>query len=190
MNPIRWSTNRWRLLAARLVVAPRRTLSVLMAVALAGCGGNIATEPDGGSAALSANAATVVAPASAAPEFVRVEVNYNFLTGESAWTSSGAFADVGFIGVAETVETFSPGTFKRAKVIGPIVASDGSTITWMFIKVWTFTSATTLVSKGQWHILSGTGRYAGIKGQGDLDGDLNLVTGAGKDVFTGWIHWP
>ena len=127
-----------------------------------------------------------------APAFLRIEVRFNFLTGEpNTWTSSGAFVDTGFIGVAETVETFSPGTFKRAKVVGPIVSNiDGSTITWKFNKVWSFTSETTLVQHGQWHILGGTGRYAGIEGRGDLEGDLDIVTGAVNDTFTGWVTLP
>ena len=97
-----------------------------------------------------------------------------------------AFVDSGFIGVGETVETFSPGTFKRAKVISPIVSnSDGSTIIWKFNKVWSFTSETTLIQHGQWHIVEGTGRYAGIRGQGDVEGDMDIVTGAITDVFHG-----
>jgi len=126
-----------------------------------------------------------------APANLRIEVHYNFLTGDpNIWNSTGAFVDSGYIGVAETVETFSPGTFKRAKVTGPIVSEDGSTIKWMFTKVWTFTSESTLVSHGQWHIIEGTGRYAGIKGQGDVEGDLDAETGAVNDVFTGWVTLP
>ena len=112
---------------------------------------------------------------------------FQLLTGEpNIWTSGGAFVDSGFIGVGETVETFSPGTFKRAKVISPIVSnSDGSTIIWKFNEVWSFTSETTLIQHGQWHIVEGTGRYAGIRGQGDVEGDMDIVTGAITDVFHG-----
>lgn len=134
-----------------------------------------------------------VTPALAdAPAFVRIEAQFNFLTGEpNSWTSTGAFVDSGFIGVGETVETFSPGTFKRAKVVGPIVShSDGSAIVWKFTKVWSFTSETTLVQHGQWHIVEGTGRYAGIKGQGEVEGDLDINTGVINDVFTGWVQLP
>ena len=134
----------------------------------------------------------VTASLADAPAFVRIEAQFNFLTGEpNTWTSSGAFVDSGFIGVGETVETFSPGTFKRAKVVSPIVSdSDGSTIVWKFIKVWSFTSETTLVQHGQWQIIDGTGRYAGIKGQGEVEGDLDINTGVINDVFTGWVKLP
>ena len=191
MNPIRWSTNRWRSLGARLVVGPGHMLPALMAVALAGCDGGRVSAPDGGSATPITDAATVVASASAGGwEPIRIEVHFNFLTGQSTWTSTGAFVDFGSIDLAGTVPTWSPGTFKLEQVISPIVASDGSTLTWTFAKTWTFTSEATLVSKAQWHFVGGTGLYASITGHGDLVGDLDLVTGELNDVFTGWVRWP
>ena len=189
MNPIRWSTNGGRALA-RLVVGPAYRLPALLAVALAGCDGGQVTAPDG-SATRIASAATVAAPAIASEwEPIRIEVHFNFLTGQSTWTSSGAFVDFGSIDLTGTVPFFSPGTFKLEQVVSPIIASDGSTLIWTFARTFTYTSETTLVSKAQWHFVGGTGRYAGIRGYGDLVGDLDLVTGELNDVFTGWVRWP
>jgi hypothetical protein len=198
MDLIRSSMGRWRSLAARLVVGPGHMLPALMAVALAGCDSGRVSAPDGGSATPIADAATVVASASAGGwEPIRIEVHFNFLTGQSTWTSTGAFVDFGSIDLAGTsavfrgeMPTWSSGFFKVEQVISPIVASDGSTLTWTFAKTWTFTSEATLVSKAQWHFVGGTGPYAGITGHGDLVGDLDLVTGELNDVFTGWVRWP
>jgi hypothetical protein len=189
--PIRSSMNRWRSLSARLVVGPGHMLAALLAGALVGCDGGRVSAPDDGSATPIADAATVIPSASAGGwEPIRIEVHFNFLTGQSTWTSTGAFVDFGSIDLAGTVPTWSPGTFKLEQVISPIVASDGSTLTWTFAKTWTFTSETTLVSKAQWHFVGGTGLYAGITGHGDLVGDVDLVTGELNDVFTGWVRWP
>jgi hypothetical protein len=40
------------------------------------------------------------------------------------------------------------------------------------------------------HIVDATGRYAGLKGQGELEGTLNFETGGITDVFEGWVHLP
>jgi hypothetical protein len=191
MNPIWRPTKAWRSLTTYCSVVPRLGLPLFTAATFAGCDANRALAPDEAALRSVSNAETVAASAVQAEwEPIRIEVSFNFLTGESFWTSSGAFVDFGFIDLGGTQPRFSPGTFKLEKVVSPIVASDGSTITWTFAKTHTFTSETTLTTKAQWHIVSGTGRFAGIEGHGDLVGTLDIVTGAINDVFTGWVRWP
>ena len=189
MNSISWSTSSVRSLASRFI-DPRHTMVICTAVLLASCDGSQLLEPTGDGVRASPAASISASAIAAQWEPLRIEVNFNFLTRDSHWTSTGAFVDAGVINLAGTLPRFSPGTFKLEQVVSPIVASDGSTITWTFARTFTFTSETTLISKAQWHIVSGTGRFAGIEGHGDLVGTLDLVTGELNDVFTGWVRWP
>ena len=129
-----------------------------------------------------------------APAFLRVEVHFNFLTGVHSWQSTGAFVDSGVLGdsVPRWVGNPTPrvqGTVE--KVSDGIVATDGSRIYWQFNALHFPTDdPVILVRKAQWHIYDGTDRYAGLKGEGDLDGTVNLVTGELVDIFTGWVQLP
>lgn len=130
-----------------------------------------------------------------APALVRIEVQFNFLTQQpNSWTASGAFVDQGALGVDETRETFLGRSVTAAvvpvRVFGPIVAEDGSKIYWRFTKLWFVATPTQWIARGQWHIVSGTGKYSGIKGQGDLEGTIDIVTGEIVDIFTGLVHLP
>jgi hypothetical protein len=130
-----------------------------------------------------------------APAVLRIEVHFNFLTQQpNSWTASGAFVDHGMIGLDENNETFlgqarSP-VLIPVQVRGPIVADDGSKIYWQFNKQNFVATPTQWIARGRWHILFGTGRYAGIKGEGDLEGTLNLETGEIVDIFTGLVYLP
>jgi hypothetical protein len=140
-----------------------------------------------------ASASTVVESAIAGGwEPITIDVHLNFITRQSAWTSNGAFVDSGSIDFPGSVAILSQGRFedirKLEQVVSPIIASDGSTITWTFAKTFTFVGGTTWVSKAQWHMVEGTGQFAGITGHGDLVGDLDEVTGELHDVFTGWVR--
>jgi len=130
-----------------------------------------------------------------APAQLRIEVHFNFLTQQpNSWTASGAFADHGVIGLDENLETFLGRSLTApvipVRVLGPIVADDGSKIYWQFTKVWFVATPTQWIAHGRWHIVSGTGKYAGIKGEGDLEGTLDIESGELVDVFTGLVHVP
>jgi len=121
---------------------------------------------------------------------IRIEVHLNFLARQGTWASSGAFVDSGWVDFDGSVPRFSRGAFKLEQVVSPIVASDGSSLLWTFAKTFTATSETTWESKAEWHFISGTGRYEGITGHGELVGTLELPSYDLVDVFTGWVRLP
>jgi hypothetical protein len=130
-----------------------------------------------------------------APAALHVVVHFNFITQQTNdWTSSGAFVDHGVIGLDENLEVFRGRSYTshvvNAQVHGPIVADDGSKIYWQFNKQIAIATPTEWITQGEWHITGGTGRYAGLKGQGLLEGTMNIETGDITDVFTGSVQMP
>ena len=123
------------------------------------------------------------------PEPFTIESHYNYLDGSTnEWVSSGAFVDSGVIGASATVHSDTPGV---SKVLGPMISDDGSTITWSFHKKYTSTlDPYVAAASGEFHIISGTGKYEGIKGHGQVNGLVNVVTGEIVDVFTGRVNLP
>jgi hypothetical protein len=43
---------------------------------------------------------------------------------------------------------------------------------------------------GSWHVVRGTGRFAGVTGQGTFDGHPNVITEHGSVTLEGWLSIP
>jgi hypothetical protein len=119
---------------------------------------------------------------------LKVVTDFNFLTGSpNHWVASGAFADEGTIG-HDLVEFFRG---RVAKVTDSPEGQNGS-FTWSFSQSFTASGGAygehSLLSS--WKITGGTGKYAGITGQGTSQGTWNDVTGAIHGEATGKVDCP
>jgi hypothetical protein len=114
-------------------------------------------------------------------------VRYNFITGAvNSWIATGAFEASGTIGTGQELHHDTPGV---AIIVGPLIAEDGM-FTWKFHKRYFATEEPFVAaSRGELHIIEGAGRFEGLKGHGQVEGTVNVVTGEIVDVFTGWVHW-
>ena len=114
---------------------------------------------------------------------IHIESNFNIFTGSpNHWESTGAFADEGFI---DTANVQHGGTGAADHVNGPMVGQEG-TINIKFVKAFRQKlNAGVVTNQGQWQIVSGTGVYEGMTGEGTLRGTIDLVSGALHDEFDG-----
>lgn len=124
-----------------------------------------------------------------APDNFRFEIEENFITlTPGHWESSGAFTDEGVI------QDVSKHDLHGASVstVMTLAGNDG-TFTWKFTRVNTPTPGPSptqnpaYLTGGAWQMVSGTGAYSGITGQGTFDGTINFVTGEIHDTFTGHV---
>ncbi len=131
-----------------------------------------------------------------APAFLKIEVNvpdYRDVSTGSSWSATGAFTDSGTLD-REGEKLSAPSGLPAQgvlRVLGSLVASDGSVLTWSFWRRYFPTDdPTVFASTGRWHFVSGTGRYVGIRGHGEVTGTVNGITGEINDTFVGWVDFP
>lgn len=128
-------------------------------------------------------------PALAAnPADFEVNVDFNIYTeAVNHWRATGAIEDEGTIKHSHS-EVFKGAT---AAVTDTPQGAKG-TFTWTFHSSFTedpkFPGL--LRRSGGWRMLSGTGEYEGISGQGNLTGTVNLITGQLHDRFVGKVTLP
>ena len=129
-------------------------------------------------------AGIVASPAFAAnPQKVEINVDYNVETeAVNHWVATGAFSDEG------TINNNHSSVFKgsSAHVVDTPQGAKGS-FTWSLDRSFTTDPKFpgVLKSSGEWKMLSGTGDYVEISGQGTLKGTLNTITGQLHDTFIG-----
>jgi hypothetical protein len=124
----------------------------------------------------------------APPANVHINVDFNVFTeAVNHWQATGAFEDQGTIKHDHSEE------FKgaAAAVTDSPVGTKG-TFTWTFQRSFTADPKAPglLRSSGGWRMLSGTGDYAGISGQGTVTGTFNSITGQLHDEFVGKVTLP
>jgi hypothetical protein len=124
---------------------------------------------------------------SAAPDNIKIDFTENYKVGTSHWESSGAFTDAGaFLDIAKH-------DLQGASVnaIGTLAGSNG-TFTMKWRRVNTITPGEQGnpegLTKGAWQMVSGTGAYAEITGQGTFAGTINHATGEIVETFIGNVR--
>jgi hypothetical protein len=130
---------------------------------------------------------------SAAPEEFTLELDANFIAQSPGhWESSGAFTDEGkILAVTKHEPNGYPHSRGPLSVIETLSGSSG-TFTWKFTR--NFTPVTpgppagpVFLTNGNWQMISGTGAYIGITGQGTFTGTLNVETGDFHDSYKGHV---
>ena len=119
---------------------------------------------------------------SAAPDNIRLVLDINFVDRTGKWASSGAFTDEGIIAEVAKHDPNGRGTLS---VLETLSGNNGS-FTWRFTRNFSFTPGR-IRTAGAWQMISGTGAYSGITGQGKFEGTLNPQTGQIQDTFTGHV---
>jgi len=108
-----------------------------------------------------------------------------FFNGPS--TTAGTFTSSGFLNTSGT--TSETVTLTSQTFHGQTTFTDANgSFTANLNGQWSMTSATTAQGNGNWNILNGTGAYAQLKGTGNLTFDVDFVTGAVVDEWTGKMH--
>lgn len=133
-------------------------------------------------------ASSAPAQSDSAPDNFRLEMNENFITlSPGHWESSGAFVDEGVI------QDVPKHDIKGASVQVIItLAGAKGTLTFKWTRVNRFAPGEmgnpAALTGGAWQLVSGTGAYSGISGQGVFDGTINFETGDIHDTFTGHVN--
>ena len=104
-----------------------------------------------------------VPAAASPPEDVTFEFYGNLVTGESTFSASGAVTDSGTY--EETRLNFADGTAHGTVT----TTSDAGTITFKWQARITSETATHRTLEGRWTIVSGSGAYANLHGEGTVD---------------------
>ena len=129
---------------------------------------------------------------SAAPEQFSLELDANFIAQSGDWESSGAFVDQGIIlEVIKHEPNGYPHSHGPLSVIETLSGNRG-TFTWKFTRVFRPVTPAppagpVFLTQGDWQMISGTGAYTGITGQGTFSGTLNVVTGDFHDSYKGHV---
>jgi hypothetical protein len=99
------------------------------------------------------------------------------------FTAVGAFSDSG-----EYVEDFSlrpSGTIQGTKTL----TSQRGTMTLRSVAKLVFTGPTTAVAEGRWVIVSGTGDFSRLHGQGSVTVSVDFATGTAVAIHEGEAHF-
>jgi hypothetical protein len=123
------------------------------------------------------------AQSGAAVDNVRLVFDINFRTRTGNWVSSGAFSDEGIIANVAKHDPNGQGTLA---VVETLSGNRGS-FTWKFTRNFQFVPGESRTA-GAWQMISGTGAYSGITGQGKFEGTINSATGEIHDIFTGHVN--
>jgi hypothetical protein len=122
-----------------------------------------------------------------APDNFQLEQEGNFITmGPGHWEASGAFSDEG------TIQDVSKHDIHGSSVsVIETMAGANGTITYKWTRVNRFAPGAmgnpAALTMGAWQMVSGTGAYTGITGQGTFSGTINFETGEIHDFFTGKV---
>jgi len=129
--------------------------------------------------------------AAAPPEPIHIEVlEWPGSSSPEPFTASGPAVNNGFVCAAGTVEDLEitwndpAGPFQILWVLKRFTCGDGTFDIKMVVKLNLVTHDTT----ARWQIVSGTGQYAGLKGQGSLVGTSNFPITSILDVYDGKVH--
>jgi hypothetical protein len=124
----------------------------------------------------------------AEPADVQIKVDFNVYTqAGNHWQGTGAIQDEGTIKHQHS-EVFNGSS---AAVTDSPEGTKG-TFTWTFHRTFVADRSTPglLKSSGGWRMLSGTGAYLAIAGEGTMTGSLNTITGQLHDEFVGKVALP
>ena len=131
---------------------------------------------------------SALAQSSAAPDNFRLELSENFITmSPGHWEASGAFTDVGVIQDVPKHDIHGA----SVSVIITLAGAHGD-ITFNWTRINRFQPGEqgnpAALTSGAWKMLSGTGAYVGITGNGTFDGTINFETGDIHDIFKGHVR--
>lgn len=127
------------------------------------------------------------AQSSAAPDNFRLEMRENFIAmTPGQWEASGAFTDEGVIDDVPKHDIHGA----SVSVIITLAGANGN-ITFKWTRINRFAPGEqgdpAALTGGAWQMVSGTGAYTGIAGQGIFEGTINFETGDIHDIFTGHV---
>ena len=128
---------------------------------------------------------------STAPANLTVEMSINFIAQSGEWESWGAFEDEGII--EEVLNHEPPGNGAQRGNISVVetLRGENGTFTWQFTRHFSTlpgSSGPIFRTGGGWRMISGTGAYQGITGQGTFEGTINVSTGEIHDTYTGHVQ--